>query len=71
VGDINIGVMNSVPNCTKLLSLRDFNKYIEQLRLETNFDTNNLTLCREGICNAIWGTGNPDISGIGVRKTIF
>jgi hypothetical protein len=49
----------------------DFNKYIDKLRLETNFDGNNLTLCRQGICNAIWGTGNPDISGIGVRKTIL
>ena len=59
--------MAAIPNCTNLLSLGDFNKYIEHLRTETNFITENLTLCREDICNAIWGTGNPDISGIGVR----
>jgi hypothetical protein len=61
--------MTAAPNCTRLMSLDDFNGYIEQLRTETNFDTNNLTACRNDICNAIWGTGNPDISGIGVRKT--
>ncbi|CAG7560617.1 unnamed protein product [Fusarium equiseti] len=58
--------MDSTPNCTNLLTMGDFNKYIDKLRLETNFDGNNLTLCRQGICNAIWGTGNPDISGIGI-----
>lgn len=44
----------------------DFNEYIKQLRTETNFVTSNLTQCREEICFAIWGQGNPDISGIGV-----
>jgi hypothetical protein len=48
----------------------DFNKYIEQLRTETDFVTSNLTICKKEICIAIWGNGNPDISGIGVRKTI-
>ncbi|RGP72032.1 hypothetical protein FLONG3_6931 [Fusarium longipes] len=57
--------MSVTPNCTKLSSLDDFNEYIEQLRVETNFDANNLNLCRKDICNVIWGTGNPDISGIG------
>jgi hypothetical protein len=67
---INIGAMAATPNCTNLLSLGDFNQYIEQLRTETNFNANNLALCRADICNAIWGTGNPDISGIGVRKPL-
>ena len=68
--DVNIGAMATTPNCTKLMSLGDFNGYIDQLRTETNFDASNLTLCRDDICNAIWGTGNPDISGIGVRRTL-
>jgi len=60
-------------NCTLLATRSNFPDYIQVLRNETGTGINstmNLTLlgfCRPEVCNTLWGTGNADISGIGVR----
>lgn len=53
-------------DCSNLTSLSDFADYIDTLRSETEFKTAQLQDCRPEICQAVYGTGNPDISGIGV-----
>lgn len=55
-------------NCEYLASRTSFPNYIASIR---NATTDNFTLvgqCKAEICNALWGSGNPDISGIGVRN---
>jgi hypothetical protein len=59
-------------NCTLLASRSSFANYVQILQNETGTGSNhtlNLTLlelCKPEVCNALWGTGNADISGIGV-----
>ncbi|KAF4999038.1 hypothetical protein FGRMN_2728 [Fusarium graminum] len=53
-------------NCSQWRDLDDFSRYIKALHSETKFDRTTLKLCQSEICNASYGTGNPDISGIGV-----
>ena len=53
-------------NCGSLASRTSFPSYIASIR---NATADNFTLvaqCKAEICNALWGSGNPDISGIGV-----
>ena len=55
-------------NCEYLASRTSFPNYIALIR---NATTDNFTLvgqCKAEICNALWGSGNPDISGVGVRN---
>ncbi|KAI8672259.1 hypothetical protein NCS56_00688500 [Fusarium sp. Ph1] len=54
------------PNCNALAQLDDFSGYVDLLRDETEFDETRLEVCKNEICIAVYGTGNPDISGIGV-----
>jgi len=53
-------------NCSALEQLVDIDNYIALIRNQTNFDEALLLPCQRQICLAIWGEGNPDISGIGV-----
>ncbi|KAJ4269658.1 hypothetical protein NW762_001326 [Fusarium torreyae] len=53
-------------DCSQWAELNDFSKYIQDLESKTQFNRSKLEICRNEICNAIYGTGNPDISGIGV-----
>lgn len=53
--------------CSQWKDLNDFSEYVQSLHSKTRFDKAALELCHSEICNAIYGTGNPDISGIGVR----
>ena len=53
-------------NCGTLTSRTSFPSYIASIR---NATADNFTLvaqCKAEICNALWGSGNPDISGVGV-----
>ena len=53
-------------NCGSLDSRTSFPSYIVSIR---NATADNFTLvpeCKAEICNALWGSGNPDISGVGV-----
>jgi hypothetical protein len=47
--------------------MEGFDEYITSLRSETGFELARLEPCRDEVCVAIWGDGNPDISGMGVR----
>ena len=55
------------PFCSALEGLSDFRDYIQALNETTEFQIRYLRACSVEICTAIYGTGNPDISGIGVR----
>jgi hypothetical protein len=57
--------------CEKLLLLADFSDYIDTIETVTRFDDSKLQECKAVICAAVYGTGNPDISGIGVRPNIW
>jgi hypothetical protein len=56
----------SIINCTVLSSRTDFATYTELLRNATSNDFSRVADCRLQVCGALWGTGNPDISGIGM-----
>ncbi|CAH0043685.1 unnamed protein product [Clonostachys solani] len=53
-------------DCYKLTAVSDFTKYVEALSDETGYEASRLQECKPVICQAIYGIGNPDISGIGV-----
>ncbi|KAF4996716.1 hypothetical protein FDECE_12315 [Fusarium decemcellulare] len=53
-------------DCSKLKELDDFSNYIDTVESQTQFVSSKLQTCKAEICNAVYGTGNPDISGIGV-----
>ncbi|KAF5588187.1 hypothetical protein FPCIR_7205 [Fusarium pseudocircinatum] len=53
-------------DCSQWTQLNDFSEYIQDLDSKTQFNKSILESCKSEICNAIYGTGNPDISGIGV-----
>lgn len=54
------------PDCALLESLAGFEDYMRQLRAQTNFSESLMLKCQAQICVALFGVGNPDISGIGV-----
>lgn len=54
-------------NCGSLESRTSFPKYIASIRNATADNFTLVSQCRAEICNALWGSGNPDISGVGVR----
>jgi hypothetical protein len=56
----------TVVNCTALVSRSSFPTYIQTLQDETGSNFTLLEVCKSEVCNALWGTGNADISGIGV-----
>ena len=53
-------------NCSILASRSDFAGYVQTLNSTTGFNIQLLEACKGDICNALWGDGNSDISGIGV-----
>ncbi|VUC21434.1 unnamed protein product [Clonostachys rosea] len=53
-------------DCYKLVAVDDFTKYVDTLSSETRYEDSRLQACKPIICQAIYGIGNPDISGIGV-----
>lgn len=57
-----------VVDCSRLASKESFANYIAEIR---NATANNIPLvdqCKKEVCGALWGTGNPDIPGSGVRQ---
>lgn len=58
--------VNQATGCAGLDSLSDFSRYVDLLNARTGFKTARLENCKAVICEAVYGTGNPDISGIGV-----
>jgi hypothetical protein len=53
-------------NCTPLSTRTSFEGYIPLLQPNATLDLSLVTHCRAEICSALWGSGNPDISGIGL-----
>jgi hypothetical protein len=53
-------------NCTALSSRTDFPDYVSLLYNVSSHNLRTLAPCRPEMCSALWGIGNPDISGIGV-----
>ncbi|KAH6900390.1 hypothetical protein B0T10DRAFT_26718 [Thelonectria olida] len=53
-------------SCSKWTHLDDFSAYADALYDATSFEEQRMQPCKAEICAAIYGTGNPDISGIGV-----
>ena len=53
-------------SCSNLASRTDFSSYVAAVRSTTGNDISLVSVCRTEVCNALWGSGNPDISGIGV-----
>lgn len=53
-------------DCSSLDSRTDFTSYVTTLRATVGNDTSLLNDCKSEICDALWGSGNPDISGIGM-----
>jgi hypothetical protein len=60
---------SNIANCSLLVARRDFAGYVQELNSTTGFNIELLEACKGDICNALWGDGNADISGIGVRST--
>jgi hypothetical protein len=58
-------------NCTALTARESFVTYIQTLRDETGNNFPRLDVCKADVCNALWGIGNSDISGIGVCFSRF
>ncbi|KAL9600982.1 MAG: hypothetical protein Q9219_002804 [cf. Caloplaca sp. 3 TL-2023] len=56
----------TVIRCSNLASRTDFSSYIAAVRATTGDDLSLISSCKAEICDALWGSGNPDISGIGV-----
>lgn len=52
--------------CAELSFRTDFAGYIALLRDFTDGDFSLVANCTEQVCGALWGSGNPDISGIGM-----
>ncbi|KAL9043696.1 MAG: hypothetical protein Q9214_003125 [Letrouitia sp. 1 TL-2023] len=57
---------STVPQCSKLTSRTDFTDYIKSIKVVTGNKFSLIDSCRPEICNALWGSGNPDISGTGM-----
>jgi len=53
-------------DCSALADMTGFQEYMQLIRNETKFNTTLLGFCQNEICGALWGVGNPDVSGIGV-----
>jgi len=53
-------------NCSLLVARTDFANYVQQLQTATDFNQTWLLACQADICDALWGDGNGDVSGIGV-----
>jgi hypothetical protein len=60
--------MTSPLDCAAFEVRNDFAAYAGKLIDATNGDLTQLAPCRKQVCGALWGDGNPDISGIGVRR---
>lgn len=53
-----------------LVSRADFATYVQNLNQTTGFNVTLPEICKSDICNALWGDGNADISGIRVRELV-
>ena len=57
---------NPILNCSALVVRKSFTDYVQALNITTHGNLSLAVQCKREVCNALWGSGNPDISGIGV-----
>lgn len=57
---------SAVVDCSDLNAFKAFGDYTDLLRNRTSFNDTLLRQCQQDICQALWGFGVPDLSGIGV-----
>jgi hypothetical protein len=53
-------------SCNALSSRTDFPGYMALLRNFTDGEFSLVETCKAEVCGALWGSGNPDISGVGM-----
>ena len=53
-------------NCSQLSTRTDFKGYINLLSIATDGNFSLVDSCKSEVCAALWGSGNPDISGVGM-----
>ena len=58
-------------NCTALRSRQHFANYIHLINETTKGNFSLVRACKADVCTALWGSGNPDISGIGVSACLL
>lgn len=56
----------NIANCSLLSTRISFASYAREINATTGFDVVLLSACQSEICNALWGDGNADISGVGM-----
>ncbi|ORY19879.1 hypothetical protein BCR34DRAFT_595319 [Clohesyomyces aquaticus] len=57
---------HSVVDCANLASRSHFESYVSSLSKAFNGNFSLVDTCKAEVCGALWGTGSPDISGIGM-----
>jgi hypothetical protein len=59
-------------NCSELASRSSFAAYVALMKNVTAPDLTvaDMAPCRQQICSVLYGVGNPDISGVGVRHIL-
>jgi len=53
-------------DCSQLGTRTDFKNYINLLSNVTGGNFSLVSGCKSEVCTALWGSGNPDISGVGM-----
>jgi len=53
-------------NCASLDTRTSFASYVKEISAITGFQEPLLEACKSAICTTLWGSGNADVSGIGV-----
>lgn len=61
----------TLSDCSNLASIKDFADYIAEIRNATANDIALVGQCKKEVCGTLWGSGNPDISGSGVRQYCY
>lgn len=62
---------NGTIDCADLSVRTSFANYILTVEIVTQDNLSLLASCKPELCTALWGSGNPDISGIGVSHKQF
>src|SRR6186713_1589734 len=58
--------MDTAIDCNLLGTRRQFEDYFATIRNVTSGNVSTIAQCKAEVCAALWGSGNPDISGIGM-----
>lgn len=56
--------------CSLLDVRKGFAEYVALLHNASGLDLDLVKTCKSDVCVALWGGGNPDITGVGVCKAV-